>query len=151
MIYDTLKNISQYLGISSNLDKAIYYIKETDLNSLEAGKHIIDGDNVFALAQRGTTVSRTDARWEAHKKYIDIQFLLSGPERIGFQKEDDLAVSTEYSPERDIAFYEDNDEGFFVQLQPNSFVICFPSDAHMPLVNNREQPIKKIVIKVKVD
>lgn len=151
MIYDTLKNISQYIGISSNLDKAITYLKQIDLNALEIGKHIVDEDNIFVLVQNPTSVCRSNAHWESHRKYIDIQFLLAGTEYIGFQKTNILAVSNEYSLDKDVAFYEDNDKGFFVKLEPNSFVVCFPSDAHMPLVNDTVQEIKKIVVKIKAE
>ena len=77
--------------------------------------------------------------------------MLCGNELIGFQNIRALEVSKVYDPQKDIAFYHDNGQGFFVSLVPDSFVVCFPADAHMPLVCTiYPQPIKKVIMKVKV-
>lgn len=152
MIYDIKENLALYQGLSKSFDCAVTALLKTDFSKLEAGKYPIDGDNVFALVQTPTTRAKEQARWESHAHYIDIQFLLSGEEIIGIQKTDRLAVADPYREENDIAFYEENGDGFFPVLTPGSFVVCFPSDAHMPLISpNKPMPIKKVVIKVKAD
>ncbi|HHV32808.1 MAG TPA: DUF386 domain-containing protein [Clostridiales bacterium] len=152
MIYDTRENMKMYKGLGENLDRAIAYFLKTDFSKLEAGKYPIDEDRVFALVQTPTTYPKEKARWESHEKYIDIQYLLNGEEMFGLQKTDQLTVSEPYREENDITFFEDNGKGFFPILRPDTFVICFPTDAHMPLIRPHEpMAIKKVVIKVKTE
>lgn len=149
MIFDTRSNLSIYQGISPLFDLALHYLETTNLNALEPGKYPIQGDSVFALIQAPETAKREERLWESHKRYIDIQYLITGNEWIGFQNTDSLTIKEPYHTERDIAFYHDNGKGFFVPLEPESFVVCFPQDAHMPLVcENTPEVIKKVVIKI---
>lgn len=152
MIYDLKENLQQYKGISKNLDCAIRYLLDTDFTDMNTGKYSVQGDDVFALVQAPDTRDRAAALWESHQNYIDIQYLLCGEEKIGFQNTGLLTVSQPYDAQKDIAFYQDNGQGFFVNLVPNTFVICFPADAHMPLVcAPQPQQIKKVVVKVKTN
>lgn len=151
MIYDCKENLSQYQGISKNLDYAIAYLQSTDFTDMPAGKYPVQGEDVFALVQTPNTRKKADALWETHKQYLDVQFLLSGAEKIGFQNVNLLTVSQSYDAQKDIAFYEDDGQGLFVDLVSNTFVVCFPNDAHMPLIcTEQPQPIKKVVMKVKI-
>jgi YhcH/YjgK/YiaL family protein len=151
MIYDRKQNLEQYKGISQNLDCAIDYLLRMDFTNMEAGKYSVKDDEVFALVQTPETRGREQALWESHRKYIDIQYLLCGKEKIGFQSIDTLTVSQPYDPQKDIAFYQDNNGGFLTELEPDTFVVCFPNDAHMPLVCSAQpQLIKKVVVKVKI-
>lgn len=152
MIYDISEHLELYKGISANIACAIEYLSKTDFSKLEAGKYPVDGDRVFALVQDPTTYSKEQAKWESHNTYIDIQFMLDGEEIIGSQKTEFLKISEPFREGNDIAFYEDNGEGFFPILKPGSFVVCFPTDAHMPLIcPNQPRKIKKVVMKVKAD
>jgi biofilm protein TabA len=97
MIYDTKENLQNYKGISKNLDLALDYLERADLSGMEAGRYEIDGSHVFALVQAPQTRPQEQCRWEAHKKYIDIQYLIDGQETIGFQKTEAMAVSEAYN------------------------------------------------------
>lgn len=152
MIYDIREHLEQYKGLSSNMDCAIDYILKTDFSKMGAGKYPVDGERVFALVQTPSTYPKEQARWESHTKYTDIQYMLAGKETIGMQKTEFLTVAEPYREENDIAFYADNQHGCFPTLTPGSFVICFPTDAHMPLIcADTPQQIKKVVIKVKAE
>jgi len=151
MIYDRKENLLQYKGISENLDCALDYLAETDFTGMGAGKYTVDGEKVFALVQTPDTKPKNQAHWEAHRNYIDIQYLLYGEEMIGLQNIAFLTESERYHDGNDIVFYHENEKGFFPELVPDSFVICFPTDAHMPLICTSEpQHIKKVVVKVEV-
>ena len=82
MIYDTLDHAGQYRKLSGNLAKALDYLTGTELETVEAGCVEIDGERVFALFQSYETKPEND-RPEAHRKYIDIQYLIEGEELIG--------------------------------------------------------------------
>lgn len=152
MIYDTQNHLLQYKGMTNNMDTAVEYLIQKDLTSLSPGKYPILGDSIFLLIQEPKLCPRSTAKWESHQNYIDIQYLIKGEESIGFQKTDSLEIAQHYSEVNDIAFYQDNGKGFFVNLRPGSFVVCFPTDAHMPLVGTSHSliTIKKAVVKVKL-
>ena len=152
MIYDVKENLLKYRGISKNLDGALDYLSHANFSLIGAGKYPVQRDKIYTLVQTPETCQRADALWESHRRYIDIQYLLCGTEQIGFQNVNALTVKEKYDDQKDIAFYKENYEGFFIKLKPDSFVICFPDDAHMPLIcTDGPQSIKKVVIKVKVE
>lgn len=152
MIADTKEYLECCRGISGSLDLALDYLQRADFTGMAAGKYEICGARVFVLIQEPDTRPRETARWEAHRNYIDIQYLIEGAETIGFQQTAAMQTEEPYNPEKDIAFYRDNQKGFFVPLVPDSFVICFPQDSHMPLVcSGTPRRIRKAVVKVAVE
>lgn len=150
MIYDLVKNAGRYHGISKNIDKALEFMRTRDLSTMKPDKYLIDGDNVFVIIQESQTMHRDQAFWGSHKNHIDLQYLIDGKESIGFQKTGLLSESAMYNAENDINFYEDDGKGFFVHLLPGHFVVCFPDDAHMPLVGSGAY-VKKAIFKIKID
>ena len=82
MIYDEIKNISRYRGISSNLDTAIDFLEKTDLKSLPLGKTEILDDKVFANVMEVQAKDEEELSFEIHKKYMDIQIDVEGTELI---------------------------------------------------------------------
>lgn len=151
MIFDKKENLKTYWGINQNLDTALNYMESHDLAELAPGRYDVDGDNVYIQIQEKDTRPTGVAKWEGHKNYIDIQYLLKGAEVLGSQDADALKVSVPYNAEKDIVFFEDNGKGVFLQAKPGDFAVFFPTDAHMPLraVNDEPAPVKKAVIKVK--
>ena len=101
--------------------------------------------------QNYDSIPKEQGKWECHRKYIDIQFIAEGIEQIGFRNIDNMKVITEYNPEKDIAFL--SGEGDYVTLGKGSFGIFFPQDAHQPKVapNNTPGPVRKVVIKIKIE
>ena len=150
MILDQLESLDCYRGISKNLDIAIDYLQKTDLKALTNGSHQVDGDRVLANVMTYETKRPEEGKFEAHRKYIDIQVVLEGEERCCCAP---LALTTELGP-----FDEDKDVVFLVgprqtamQLNPDNFAIFFPQDAHMPSLNMDEKcTVHKVVMKVAV-
>lgn len=129
-------------------DKAFAYLKETDLASLKPGKYPIDGDNVFATVTEGPTKEMDQTKWEAHKNYQDIHYVIKGKEKMGIAPISSATVIQEYDAAKDIGFY--NAKGEFYESSPGSFFIAFPSDAHRPgIKTDSSGEIKKIVIKIR--
>jgi YhcH/YjgK/YiaL family protein len=150
MIADTLKNRGQYSALSPRIKAGFDYLAKTDFSKIEAGKYAVDGDNLFALVQAYDSIPKEQGKWECHKNYIDIQYIVEGVEQIGFANVDAMKITTEYNPEKDIAFL--SGEGDFVTLPKGSYGVFFPQDAHMPkvAVDNKPAPVKKVVLKIKV-
>lgn len=132
-------------------DKAFAFFKNTNLDTIRPGKYPIDGDNLFASVTENPTKDFDKTKWESHKKYIDIQYVIKGKEKMGVVPVSTATVVTPYDETKDIAFYSSND-GKFYEAQPGTFFIFFPQDAHRP--NTRVEGFdsdKKIVLKVRVN
>ncbi|QQO09543.1 YhcH/YjgK/YiaL family protein [Breznakiella homolactica] len=148
MIYDTTENADQYRGISSNLDKALDFIKSCTPDITE-GRHEIDGEKVFALVSNYQSKHQQESSPEAHVRYIDLQMVLSGEEFLicGFLKDARKKLSGD--PDKDIAFYEA--DGIPLPLSPGKFAVLFPADLHQPGIRVHEPaPVKKLVIKIEM-
>ena len=115
----------------------------------EPGRHELDGDKVFALVQQYQTKPLAEGKWEAHRKYIDVQYVAAGVEKIGWAPVSRLKVTELYDETKDVAFY--TGKGDFVTVPAGWFVILFPEDAHMPSIAvDAPSPVTKVVVKVKV-
>ncbi|MFZ5878063.1 MAG: YhcH/YjgK/YiaL family protein [Chloroflexota bacterium] len=148
MIFDTLDHLSRYDGLGHNLPRALKFLAEQDLSTLPDGRTDIDGDDLYAMMQAYDTKPAEQGKWEAHRKYIDIQYVISGTERMGFASLRTMQLG-EYIPDRD--FQAMSGTGSFVDVFAGSFVIFFPEDAHMPgLYVDEPQPVRKVVLKVRV-
>ncbi len=134
------------------LQKAIKFLKETDFESLEPQKFEIDGDNMFATLMHAKSDYHDNRRVEAHVKYIDIQFSISGNEIIGTGVLDDTIKVTEENLEaKDIIFYDGAANEELLVMKKGSYAILFPVDLHRPncCTDNTPADIKKVVVKIK--
>ena len=147
MITDLLKNADVYAPIDNRLAIGLNYLQTTDFSSVEPGKYPIEGDEVFALVSEYNSKKPEDAKWEAHQKYADIQYLVSGEEKMGYAPVADFKPTQPYNPDNDIVFLKGT--GDHITVRPGRFVIFFPQDAHQPGVAlNGSIPVKKVVVKV---
>jgi len=149
MIIDKLSNAHLYSGLSERINKSFAYLKETDFSKLELGKYEIEGDNIFALVNEYNTKDESEGKLEAHKKYIDVQFVSKGSELMGYAPLKNQKVIDEYNEQNDITFF--SGEKTFTQVDEGMFAIFFPTDVHLPGIKvNEKSFVKKVVIKVKV-
>lgn len=149
MIIDKLSNSHLYSGLGERINKAFKYLKETDFSKMELGKYEIDGDNIFALVNEYTTKDESEGKLEAHKKYIDVQFVAKGSELMGYAPLGNQKIIDEYNEQNDITFF--SGEKSFTRVDEGMFAIFFPTDVHLPGIKvNKSAYVKKVVIKVKV-
>jgi YhcH/YjgK/YiaL family protein len=148
MIFDTLDNHARYAGLGYNVPVALKFLLETDLASLSVGRMDIEGDNLYLLVQEYVTKPVEQGLWEAHRKYIDVQYMTSGKERMGVANLRTMQLG-EYIPEKD--FQPMNGTGNHLDVFAGSFVVFFPDDAHMPGLQVRQpELIRKVVVKIKI-
>ena len=115
------------------------------------GKYDLE-NGVYVSVQEYTTKARSEAKYEAHKKFIDIQMILSGKELIAVSPIDKMTISDEYNEEKDFMLFHHNDECTDYVLEAGDFLILYPQDVHMPGVCvNEKSPVRKIVVKVPVE
>ncbi len=152
MIIDTLDNSSRYNSVHPLFGKAFAYIQSLDMAGIAPGKYEIEGDSLKASVsdKKGVTEAESVAKFECHNKYIDIQVCIRGNERVGWKPRAKCKTENgSYNEEKDLQLYSDQPDMYF-QLTEGQFVIFYPEDVHAPMIGVDENPIKKLVIKVKL-
>ncbi len=153
MIFDKIENISDYFEELPLLKKVEDFVVDFKNGKLADGTYEIDGKRVFAMVQSYRTRQRThEMMFEAHKKYIDLQYIVNGIEKIRWARLDSVdLVEEKYSTGGDIAFYE-GDAMFDFTLTKGTFLLLYPEDAHLPgLSAQKDVNVRKIVFKIQVD
>lgn len=152
MIIDKLENAQFYYGFGEKFQKAFEFLKETNLKDMENGRYEIDGDEIYVALQDYNTKPESEGKFEAHKDYIDIQFIVSGTEKLGYGNIEHYSPITEYDKEKDIVFLNNlESQNHFVFAKENDFVVFTPQDAHMPcILINDSAYVKKAVVKIKI-
>ena len=148
MICDQLYNCQTYEALSPALKTAFDFLKSLDPNALEA-KYEIDGSNIYAFSSSYETLPAAQRKIEAHRNYLDIQYIASGEEAIGYAPVQCLPVSEPYKT--DVEFY-DTKEDILIPAQAGTFMIFYPQDAHRPGCTwKKTAQVKKVVVKIAVD
>jgi biofilm protein TabA len=151
MILDRLNNLRQYGALPNGISAAIEYLLKTDFSKTPEGRCELDGDRLFAIVQRYDSRPVAKARWEAHRRYIDVQYIFAGKEQMGhLLLREGLAIATPYNEEGDALFYEG--PGTFFPMQPNDVAIFWPQDIHAPgiAVNDLPAKVQKVVVKCRI-
>jgi YhcH/YjgK/YiaL family protein len=155
MIIGHLSNIRQeVLLYPRGLQEGFQFLLETDLSSLPLGRHEIKGGSLYAMVLEYETQPKAERRPEAHRKYIDIQYICSGREMIGSGPVTTASeVDEDCLEARDVIFYKGLAAETEVVLTPGMFAVYFPWDAHRPNCNAGEarSKMRKVVVKVAMD
>ncbi len=147
MIIDHLDNVKYYRTLSERLKKGLEFLEETDFETLETGRYNIEGDEIYAMVQEYESKTPENAKVEAHKRYIDIQYVVKGEEIMGYVPLEDQDEKAPYNAEKDVVFF--NTDYNKIILTEGMFGIFFPTDIHAPgLMTDEPKPVKKVVVKV---
>lgn len=124
------------------------FLSREDLGSLPLGRYDLTESGAYANIQEYTT--KDSSKYEAHRKYIDVQVVVSGREQIFVSALEDLSdCLQEYDAAKDIGFWAVSSNSRSVLADSDHWVILFPSDAHMPCITLEEpSAIRKVVVKV---
>lgn len=151
MIFDNISNIDLYKGISPRFEKAIEWVKKTNLNELKIGeKYYIDGTDIYANVSEYDTYYSYEKTFEGHLKYIDLQLILDGAEIMeAAQKTGNEKITEEYSNTKE-RFKVQTEANAKVLVKKNEFTIFFPQDLHKPCINYsyKSDKVRKLVIKI---
>jgi len=147
MIVDRLANADCYHRVAPLIQKGFEFLKRGDLATLEDGVHEIQGREVYAIIARGDGVGRDRAMLEAHRNYLDIQYVIDGVDIIGWlERELVERIKQAYDSEKDLEFFYDRPESW-IQVPKGSFAVFLPQDIHAPLATT--EYVHKAVVKVK--
>lgn len=149
MITDQLRNASLYYDCHPEFKKAFEFLM-SDTSQLQIGKHVIDGDKMFALVQKCDTKPEGAGAFEAHRRYIDIQYIVKGNEGFCYTNPNTLSPKTEYDAQKDAQHFLG--AGTRVTLTEGEFIVFFPEDAHLCCISpdGGMGCSEKIVVKVLV-
>ncbi len=154
MIIAKLEDLPCQIPASVRLQQALDFLNTNRSANLPDGRYELDGDRLYALVQSYQTLPVDEnAKYEAHRKYIDVQFITTGVECMGWAPLEKMHISKEYQPEKDIclgtcppAF------ATLARVDAGAAAIFFPEDAHAPkLACGEPAPVRKIVVKVFID
>lgn len=148
MISGQLRFAQRYYGVHPRLQTAIDFLMREDL-SRPAGAYEIDGKNVIALFQEYETRAADVVPWETHNYHYDVQYLVSGVEKIGFGRRDGCQIIQPYNAKDDYDIIAPIADPDYFTIRDDGFAVFFPEDAHQPRVlSGKAMAVKKICIKV---
>jgi biofilm protein TabA len=146
---NALEFYKQYNASKAVWDKVFAFMKNQDLKNLAPGNYPIDDKNAYASITNNPSKTFEDAKWESHQKYIDLQYVIKGEEKIGVAPVSTATVIKPYNPAKDAANY--TADGTYYIAKPSQFFLFFPPDAHRPNIKvDGYDTVKKLVIKIKV-
>jgi biofilm protein TabA len=153
VIADTLENLERYRGLDPKLDRGLEALRRLAGNPPADGRHELAGEELYGSLSSYLTGEPAGKSYEAHRRYIDIQAVLSGREMLFWAPLAGLRARSGYSATEDIATFEDPPAGGVgLVLEPGAFVVLFPQDAHKPgcRTGSRGENVRKLVLKVRV-
>jgi YhcH/YjgK/YiaL family protein len=152
MIVSDLDHLEHQIASTPGLQKALAFLRSGDMRRLPDGRVEIDGDRVFALVQRYDTMITDAPKFECHRKYIDVQLIVSGEEVIGWAPLELMTITEAFDGGKDICFGTvATGKWTRAYLQAGQLAVLWPQDGHAPkLASNASSPVMKIVVKVAV-
>ncbi len=135
--------------LEERIKEAIAYIEQLNFNDYEKGKHIVNEDFYF-LIQEYVAKDTEAARFEAHKNYVDIQYIVEGKEAMEVAPLDKMEVMNPYNPEKDVEHYVSIPDACKMVIAAGGYAVFYPNDAHKPCIKVNDNIVKKIVGKVRV-
>ncbi len=150
MIFSSIHSNDDYSAYPAVIRRVIDYLKSNDFVNMEAGVYEIEGKDIYAQVFDAETGPVSEKRPESHNDYLDVQFLASGEEKLGFTPNTGAYEVDEYIKERDLIFYKSVENEGFIYAVPGCFSIFFPHDIHRPAVAAGEpMVVRKVVVKVR--
>jgi biofilm protein TabA len=152
MIVTDLKHLEHQVPMTPDLKNALAFLRRRDLRGLPDGRAEIDGDRVYAIVQRYETMRTGAPKFEFHRKYIDVQFIVSGEETIGWAPVESMTITEAYNADKDICFGKVAAGKWTpARLHAGQLAVLRPEDAHAPkLASGAPSPVMKIVVKIAV-
>lgn len=150
MIIDKIFNFDRYIGLHPDFAKVKAVLDKYADASLEPGKYEIDGDRVFAVVQGYDTKEALADKFENHRKYIDIQYVVAESEQIHVKEMSGLAVDFPFDEAHDYEFYKTPESFVTCELEAGEFAIFWPGEAHRPgvMTEKGSAALRKVIFKV---
>lgn len=152
MILDQIDSALLYGGLGERIAIGLALLNEERVLQSPPGRYAVQGDDIFFAVDEYETQPVNEGRFEIHRKYLDIQALVSGAEYIGYTPLDGLVEAQPYDEQKDLAFYQSPPQYSRLVLRPGLFAIFWPHEPHMPCrIVDTPCRVKKIVVKIRME
>ncbi len=149
MVFGNIRDLKDFAYLEENVRRCFDYAREHDLLSYEKGSHPIDGDELFVNIVEYETTTPENRFWEAHRQYLDLHFILRGPEQIDVNFIDNMEQKE--FVEKDDFLPLEGEPNSHVVLNAGDFLLCYPADAHRTAVQvGNPAVIKKAIFKIRI-
>ena len=149
MILDSLVNHPLYHALGPRVRAGFEWLAA--YRGAELGRYPVQGEDVLAIVQAYETAPPSEKRWETHVHHLDIQYIVSGHERILHAPVGALEIKTAYNDVKDVTFYHEPPASTSLLLGPGEFAVFHPSDAHKPgCIADGSERVEKVVIKIRL-
>jgi len=149
MIFDRIENRNSY-HLQSDIYMALNYLAKLNYDCIPSARVSIDGSRIFADPVSLISKPLEECKFEAHRRFIDLHYILSGTEGISTANVMNLTSINSFDETADIGFFHGKEDGTYF-LTPGCFMVCWPQDAHrVAMMRDSPAKIKKIVVKIKI-
>jgi len=146
MIVAELESAGKYASVHPKFSSALEFLMRQDLKTLPIGRIDIEGDAMYAMVSAQQGKHAAEAKLEAHRRYIDIHYVVSGGDEIGWKPTSQCeSVESPYTAEKDFELFSDAPL-FWIPVHAGVVAVFFPDDAHAPMVS--DGVVHKLVVKV---
>jgi len=151
MIVTNLEHLHEQVALTASLQAAIDFLRQSRTQALVDGRVEVHGDQVYAVIQSYETYNG-EPKFEAHRNYLDVQYVAEGEEVLGWAFIDRLVINVPYDEAKDVCFgCVPQSDITLVRLSAGQCAVLYPTDAHAPkLAASMPTPVKKIVVKVAI-
>ena len=159
MIITNVNNEIQNKSLAKDIRFCIEFAKknENKILSLVNGSYDVGYNNIKMNLGKYFTKSENEKFWESHKKYLDVQIMINGTEKVAINDIRDMEVKS-FDEERDLTILE-GDKAFNIIMKTGDVLVFFPNDVHKPELNvsenddsgNIRKIVTKVVFKIEID
>ena len=159
MIITNVNNEIQNKSLAKDIRFCIEFAKknENKILSLVNGSYDVGYNNIKMNLGKYFTKSENEKFWESHKKYLDVQIMINGTEKVAINDIRDMEVKS-FDEERDLTILE-GDKAFDIIMKTGDVLVFFPNDVHKPELNvsenddsgNMRKIVTKVVFKIEIN
>ena len=159
MIFTNMNDEVQNKSLAKDIRFCIEFAKknENKILSLVNGSYDVGYNNIKMNLGKYFTKKENDKFWESHKKYLDVQIMINGTEKVAINDIRDMEVKS-FDEEKDLTILE-GDKAFDIIMKTGDVLVFFPNDVHKPELNvsenddsgNIRKIVTKVVFKIEID
>lgn len=150
MIFSSIHAVDCPYQYPEAIKTAFAWIAEHDTATMETGTYEIQGKDIYVMVQDITTQPVEERRAEKHDIYLDIQYIISGTERMGYVPYTGKECVLENPENKDVIFYQNLENETFIDVTAGCYCIFFSNDIHRPGCSAGEpMHVRKVVVKIK--
>ena len=161
MIFTNMNDEVQNKRLAKDIQFCIEFAKknENKILSLVHGSYDVGYNDIKMNVGKYFTKSENEKFWESHKKYLDVQIMIDGSERVAINDIRNMREKS-FDSKRDLVIL-DGDKMFDVIIENGDVLVFFPNDVHKPELDildseneeeceNKKKIVTKVVFKIKI-